>query len=248
MFDAGAIWESGQAGQIEIFEYPSGGEAPPSALEDLFADNPTAPPPAESIPGLAAEQIRLDYEKRLGEETRRAFEAGRQQGRKEEQEQHAAALRVLEEQRSRQATALLAGFERERDRYLAAVEGEVVKLALAIAARILRREAQMDPLLLTGAVRVALGQLSASTAVRLRVPAVDASLWQEAIAHLPNLALRPEVVAAESLHPGECVLETSLGSVDLGLRAQLAEIERGFFDRAPGAALARMQPPAETAP
>jgi len=39
---------------------------------------------------------------------------------------------------------------------MGAVEHEVVKLALAVAARILRREAQMDPLLLTGAVRVAL--------------------------------------------------------------------------------------------
>ena len=38
----------------------------------------------------------------------------------------------------------------------------MVKLALAIAARILRREAQTDPLLLTGAVRVALGQLAAT--------------------------------------------------------------------------------------
>ena len=61
----------------------------------------------------------------------------------------------------------------ERDRYFEAVEHEVVKLALAVAARILRREAQMDPLLLTGAVRVALGQLSASTQVRSRVPAAD---------------------------------------------------------------------------
>jgi flagellar assembly protein FliH len=31
---------------------------------------------------------------------------------------------------------------------------------------------------------------------------------------------------------GDCVVETSLGSVDLGIRSQLAEIERGFFDRA----------------
>ena len=31
---------------------------------------------------------------------------------------------------------------------------------------------------------------------------------------------------------GDCVIETALGSVDLGIRAQLGEIERGFFDRA----------------
>jgi hypothetical protein len=33
---------------------------------------------------------------------------------------------------------------------------------------------------------------------------------------------------------GDCVIETELGSVDIGIRAQLGEIERGFFDRAGG--------------
>ena len=112
------------------------------------------------------------------------------------------------------------------------VEHEVVKLALAVAARILRREAQMDPLLLTGAVRVALGQLSGSTEVRLRVPAGELDLWADAIALLPNLALKPSVIAGEEMRLGDCMIETSLGSVDLGIRSQLGEIERGFFDRA----------------
>jgi flagellar assembly protein FliH len=40
-------------------------------------------------------------------------------------------------------------FRGARERYFAEVEQEVVKLALAIAARVLHREAQMDPLLLT---------------------------------------------------------------------------------------------------
>ncbi len=125
-------------------------------------------------------------------------------------------------------------FAQERDRFLHAVEHEVVELALAVAARILRREAQMDPLLLTGAVRVALGQLSGSTQVRLRVPPAELDLWTEAIALLPNLALKPAVLAGEGMRLGDCVIETELGSVDLGIRAQLGEIERGFFDRAGG--------------
>jgi flagellar assembly protein FliH len=37
-------------------------------------------------------------------------------------------------------------------------------------------------------------------------------------------------VADERLQAGECVLETKLGTVELGVRAQLEEIERGFFD------------------
>jgi hypothetical protein len=72
------------------------------------------------------------------------------------------------------------------------VEHEVVELALAVAARILRREAQMDPLLLTGAVRVALGQLSGSTEVRVRVPA---AIWpvDRGDGVLPNLRSSPQV-------------------------------------------------------
>jgi flagellar assembly protein FliH len=50
----------------------------------------------------------------------------------------------------------------------------------------------------------------------------------------PNLALKPTVVAAEGMRLGDCVVETELGSVDLGIRSQLGEIERGFFDRAGG--------------
>ena len=115
------------------------------------------------------------------------------------------------------------------------VEHEVVDLALAVAARILRREAQMDPLLLTGAVRVALGQLSGSTVVRVFVPSGDLELWTETLAVLPNLHLKPQVSAREGMRLGDCVIETQLGSVDLGIRAQLGEIERGFFDRAGGA-------------
>ena len=29
---------------------------------------------------------------------------------------------------------------------------------------------------------------------------------------------------------GECVLETRVGTVELGVKAQLEEIEKGFFD------------------
>jgi flagellar assembly protein FliH len=151
-----------------------------------------------------------------------------------ERQSQSGAVAAANQQRIRQAAELIETFAQERDRYLRQVEREVVELALAVAARILRREAQMDPLLLTGAVRVALGQLSGSTEVRVRVPAGDLDLWKETLAVLPNLPLKPQVVAGEGMRLGDCVIETELGSVDLGIRAQLGEIERGFFDRAGG--------------
>ena len=241
---AGAVASKGAMGRIEVFEYPM--------YPDGIADVPGFPAWegfGESANGAVREQPAqngdqesavgarsADFEKRLAEETRRSFEAGREHGRQEgrqaEREAQAAVMKAAEKRRIEQAAALVENFNEERDRYLRAVEHEVVELALAIAARILRREAQMDPLLLTGAVRVALGQLAASTEVRLRVPPADLDLWTDAVAALPRLNAKATVAAGEGMRLGECVIETALGSVDLGIRAQLGEIERGFFDRA----------------
>jgi len=197
-----------------------------------------------------------NLEQRLAEETRRSFESGRERGRLEgrqaEHDARAAELQAIEERHTRQAAELLSSFAQARDQYLQVVEQEVVRLALAIAARILRREAQMDPLLLTGAVRVALGQLSGSTEVKLQVPAAELELWKTAIALIPNLALKPTVIAGEEMRLGDCRIETAQGSVDLGIRSQLGEIERGFFDRSPGSKIKTTDGlesiPAETRP
>jgi flagellar biosynthesis/type III secretory pathway protein FliH len=235
----GAAMGSQASGRIEIFEYPADPHAPPLAVWDGWAsaEGDDTPHVASEAGGGAAEgTLRAEWEQRLSEETRKAFEGGRERGRQEgrqaEREAQAASLAAAEQQRIHQAAELLEKFTQERERYLHAVEQEVVKLALAVSARILRREAQMDPLLLTGAVRVALGQLSGSTQVRLRVPPAELDLWTEAMALVPNLAAKPTVLAGEGMRLGDCMVETELGSVDLGIRAQLSEIERGFFDRA----------------
>jgi flagellar assembly protein FliH len=119
-------------------------------------------------------------------------------------------------------------FVRERARYFAGVEAEVVKLALAIAARVLHREATLDPLLLTGVVRVALEKVAEDNATVLRVPVGAVEMWREAFVASPESSL--QVVGDERLAAGECVLDTNVGRVELGVSAQLEEIERGFFD------------------
>lgn len=234
----------GAASDIVVFQYPEGPDVPAPSWEawtplaDTDAE-PAASRVQEVAHGAVESRLRAEFEQRLGEETRRAFEAGRERGRQEgrqaEKETAAAAEAARVELDLRRAAQLIESFTEERDRYLENVEQEVVKLALAVAARILRREAQMDPLLLTGAVRVALGQLASTTEVRLRVPAEDLDFWAEAVKLLPNLTVKPTLVAGEGMRLGDCEMETAMGSVDLGIRAQLGEIERGFFDR-PGAA------------
>ena len=233
-----ALQESAEDGRtVESFEYLNCPKAPLPAWDGWAeaGEDPVARP-LEGVVRAEGGVISSNFEERLAEETRRSFEAGRERGREEgrcaEREALAPAATAEAERRRRQLADLVEKFTRERDHYLHAVEEEVVRLALAVAARILRREAQMDPLLLTGAVRVALGQLAATSEVRLRVPAREADLWKEAIALLPNLAVKPLVVAEEGMLLGDCAIESKVGTVDLGIRAQLSEIERGFFDRA----------------
>jgi flagellar assembly protein FliH len=234
--------------RIEVFEYPAGPEEPSllhwgewaGAESDLGDEKPhdevTTKAQGPSNPGVDEARIRSEFDRKLAEETKRSFDAGRERGRAEgrqaEKEAQAPQQAAAEERRRRQGVELIESFAAERDKYLLAVEHEVVELALAVAARILRREAQMDPLLLTGAVRVALGQLSGSTQVRLHVPPGELDLWTETVALLPKLAVQPTVLAGAGMRLGDCRIKTDLGSVDLGIRSQLGEIERGFFDRA----------------
>jgi flagellar assembly protein FliH len=119
-------------------------------------------------------------------------------------------------------------FRRERVRYFAGVEAEVVKLALAIAARVLHREAKLDPLLLSGVVRVALEKVAEDSTTVLRVPVNAVEMWREVFAARAESS--PRILGDERLSAGECMLETNVGRVELGVSVQLEEIERGFFD------------------
>jgi flagellar assembly protein FliH len=218
---------------VQDFAYPDLGDCaiPDWELWGGGGDDPQVAA-ASGIDTASQSSLAAHFEQRLAEEARRSFEAGRAQGIEQGRAQERASQGTAQQQLAAQLEGLFAAFSRDRDQYLRAVESEVVKLALAIAARILRREAQMDPLLLTGATRVALGQLAGSTKVTLRVPPAEFDLWKQSIALVPNLAVQPRVVPGDGMRLGDCVLETSLGTVDLGVRAQLSEIERGFFDRA----------------
>jgi flagellar assembly protein FliH len=242
---AGTATKNGASGNIVIFQYPDGPAAPSPLSWEAFTEPAGGAIPfhAESAQNRIMEtgseaRLRAELEHRLAEETRRSFETGREKGRLEgrqaEREAQAAAIAAADKQRAREGAELIRKFAEERDRFLLRVEEEVVELSLVVAARILRREAQMDPLLLTGAVRVALGQLSGTTQVRVQVPPAELDLWTEALALLPNLPVKPQVLAGEGMRLGDCTIKTELGSVDLGIRAQLGEIERGFFDQAGG--------------
>ena len=121
-------------------------------------------------------------------------------------------------------------FALERQNYYRRIEGEVVELALAIARKILHREVQIDPHALAGIVRVTLEKLDTGTKVMLRVHPKEATDWRHYFACQVEDVPAPDVHEDPAIPAGECRIETSLGSTEVGLESQLKEIETGLLD------------------
>jgi flagellar assembly protein FliH len=156
--------------------------------------------------------------------------AARELGQREGMAQAQAHL-AAELAREREAVAnALRVFAEERETFYRKVEGEVVNLALSIARKILHREAQIDPLLLAGMVRVALEKIESGTQVMVRVHPQLASAWREYFARSLDPRNQPEMVEDPALETGRCVIQTLLGKTELGLDVQLKEIEQGLLD------------------
>jgi flagellar assembly protein FliH len=155
---------------------------------------------------LAREEATLDAEQRLRQE----YEA------------------KLQGARGSVSSAVVA-FQAEQAQYFGHIESEVVQLALSIAAKILHREAQVDPALVAALVRIAIDKMSQASSVTIRVGAGLAAGWKQAFPANPDCATA-DIVEDHSLSNHDVIVETELGTANFGLEAQLKEVERGFCD------------------
>jgi flagellar assembly protein FliH len=121
------------------------------------------------------------------------------------------------------------GFEAQREEYFGRAEAEIVQLSLAIAAKILHREAQVDPMLLATLVRMAVEKMREGSSVTLRVGAGEIKEWNRYFAQHATGA-EVQIVEDDALSRQDCLLETELGTANFGLDTQLKEVEQGFFD------------------
>jgi flagellar assembly protein FliH len=109
-------------------------------------------------------------------------------------------------------------------------EEDCVKLAVAIARRVLRRELTMDPDALLGIVKAALTRLEGRELERLRIHPDDAALVKRYLDEQGDRA-PVHVFADPALERGTCIFETSRGDLDASVETQLQEIQRGLVDR-----------------
>jgi len=165
-------------------------------------------------------------EERIRRSEAEAFERGRQSGEQQLRASYDAAIAGARNH----VLQTINEFARERSSYYRRVEGEVVQLALAIARKILHREAQLDPQALAGIVRVTLEKLDAGTRIDLHVHPQEAADWRHYFACQMEGPPVPEVHEDPALPTGECRIVTSLGSTEIGIQSQLKEIETGLLD------------------
>ncbi len=200
---------------VETFEYrePGGVEAAATRA----AENRTAPQN-----GSAGRETLDQLEVKLAAARAEGIREGLQQAQESFETQ-------LTDERAKVAEALQA-FAQKTNEYYSRAEVELVHLALAIAAKILHREAQVDRMLVAALVKVAMEKLQHGTTATVRVRPEEVGDWNRYFEGNTSREIRLEVKADPSVEAHNCILETELGSTELGLDAQLKEIEQGFFD------------------
>jgi flagellar assembly protein FliH len=154
---------------------------------------------------------------------RDAYQRGLREGEAAAAQKMAEQMRTKVEQLGRSIEQLAL----HRTKVQREAEPELVRLALAIARRIVRRELSVDPDSLLGLLKAGLEKIELAEAHRVRVHPEHATI----VARLLEGAARPVEVAADAGLPvGAVIFETSRGAIDVGLETQLKEIERGFAD------------------
>jgi flagellar assembly protein FliH len=197
------------------FLYPPAEEGPANQCasgSNAQTTENVQPVPSDDGEAIGREEVSRDAARQEGEaKARSAFEQHLEQVRE--------SVRVA-----------LSDFARERKTYFELVETEVVKLALSIARKILHREAQVDPLLLAGIVRVAVDGIKSKTRVVVRVHPGQAADCRSYFAQHMEPSDAREVIEDSALEIDHCTLQTELGTTELGIEVQLKEIEHGLMD------------------
>jgi flagellar assembly protein FliH len=146
-----------------------------------------------------------------------------------------AAEKVLDEKvGQRMQTALpalqktIAGIADAKQAFLGHWERSTVKLAAAIAAKIVRRHVPDMPDVTLALVREGLEMAAGSSKIRIHLHPTDCDTLKGQVDRLTKELERlgpAEVVANPEVTPGGCRIETQHGAIDQQFEAQLARIE-----------------------
>ena len=166
------------------------------------------------------EEMQREWELRVSE----AHAAGLREGETLGRQRSAGEIEPVTQRLARaieELSAMRARLRRE-------AEADLVRLAVAIARRVLRRETAVDPEALHGLVLAALEKLQSQEVCRVRTHPSHAALLTSCLRRAAGPAI--EVVPDAAREPGDVIFETERGNLDASVETQLREIERGLAD------------------
>jgi flagellar assembly protein FliH len=222
---------SNPAVSVETVVWPgrhSAGSAPGGPLQLSARSAESAQGKAGGNGSETAElQRRLAELERLRQlETAEAHHRGVEDGLRRGREEAAAEVKKAFDQ----VAHTLEGLAKVKRKLRQEAEQELVKLALAVARRILYRELSTDPSSIEGIVHAALQKLQQREVSRVRVNPVAMAAVRAALDRNGSRS-GLEMVADPGLATGAILFETSVGELDASIETQLQEIQRGFADR-----------------
>ena len=128
----------------------------------------------------------------------------------------------------------LADAWKQREDFLARHESELVKLAVAVARKVIRHTAEVDPRTVLEAAREALRLVRSERKVTMKVnPSDEAALRKQAdsLKILGSEIGELVIVGTPSIEAGGCIVESDLGMIDAQIGTQLASIESALLRR-----------------
>jgi flagellar assembly protein FliH len=194
-----------------------------AAVTPMAWRNTSTPPPAPRparVPAVDAGPSGDQDEAR-----KEAYQRGFSEGRNVGHEQAAGELQPVMDRLSRS----LADLATVRSRVRKTAESDLLKLAIAVARRVIHRELTLDPGSIEGLIRVALEKLESRELCRVRVHPNQEPVIRTLLARFS--AAPVELIPDGTLQSGDVLFETAHGTLDGSIEAQLQEIERGFADR-----------------
>jgi flagellar assembly protein FliH len=127
----------------------------------------------------------------------------------------------------------------ERDRILAGLEREIVELIVKVARKVVSCELKTNREVIAKLIEEALVASSNKGNAVVRVSAEDGEYLEknreELFSSIPGadeIQIKPD----NSLSPGDCIVETSFGSIDAGASTKMNKIEEAFMDQVAGLA------------
>lgn len=156
----------------------------------------------------------------LAEGRRAGLEAARREADQialaESRERLAALVQTLQ--------AALDEYQRSKARLLAEAETGLIELALAIARRVCKRQADGDPAVAQANARCLLERVRNAGDLELRVSPVEYETLRTAVAEFLDAADRHEhvaVIADAAVSRGDCILRSRDGEIDARIDTQL---------------------------